>query len=1183
MISKKTKADNFLRIQFLLIVLLSMLNLDVIAQQFDEILIVDCDPCAPSDVCSVDLNADNFQDILFASTDGILGWYENIDGESFSNKIIIATDLRFLREVASHDIDNDGDEDVLAATAEGFLYLYLNNGLGEFSLISEAFVDMEIVTDMMISDLDGDELIDVVFVGIPDVVWFKNLGNMQFSSEVLIPEEIVQTIALADLDDDEDIDIIYSSAKHDVISWFVNDGSGNFAIDTIGTTPFLITSLFIGDFNGDDEKDILASSDREDETIWYENLGNESYAKLETISVDNNVFAHAIDADNDGDLDILADFPFGSDGLYWIENAGSGEFNIETNFPVQNVVSYASAVPWVFVNADFNNDGYIDILYCDRLTDAIGVYRNKGEGQFEDVFLSVHPIELSVVITDDIDLDGDIDIISASRIDNKISIFENLRFNNFRERVINVSNNTGRRLTKGDFDGDGDIDLLSSDVSLEKGKIAWLRNEDNASNFTEIPIPSDVTVISGIEGIDFDLDGDIDIVYKTTFQDHHVGWHENLGGGEFSEARFLFDLAQNQTIANADLNGDSLLDFIWKDDNIGWYRNMGNGEFSGQIIDSLVTNPRLVYPVDFDLDGDIDILMSPTEGRLYWYENLDSGIFAEKQLLIPFPDQIIVDIHVVDIDFDADNDILISYIRNGTDFFCFENLGDGRLAAKDVRRFRNGVDCIQAADFDGDRDIDILGCSDNAIFIFEDISNQSLIKGNVFWDDNNNGVKDSLEFGIAKIALRLQQNGRRTFTNDQGDYQFSVFQNRLYDIEVFNTECWQTTNDSIIQDIPVLIGEEKVVNIGMNLIPDASSASIYMTSSPTRCGFSVPFWLTVENDGCNSINGVYGFVLNPLVEFNEFVVAPDIINGDTVLWEFNNLGPSETIERRFSGQISGVDAIGEFIEITSLVYTINQSGQTTLLDSYDFLSEIRCAYDPNDKLNFPARENLKDDGFDKNYTLFEEELEYIIRFQNTGNDTAFNVEITDRLDPNLDIETFQLIDYSHMCAATIENDGFVKFKFENILLPDSITNEPLSHGYVRYHISSKNNLEENTNIENTANIFFDFNPPIITNTANNLMVSSLPVTTNTNELFQPQNIQVYPNPSNGNFVVEFPPNLKIDHTLIVIDINGQLISSNKLDNNINRFENTNMNDGLYFYYVKNNKGSVVSQGKIVKF
>ncbi|MEO0404414.1 MAG: T9SS type A sorting domain-containing protein, partial [Bacteroidota bacterium] len=117
------------------------------------------------------------------------------------------------------------------------------------------------------------------------------------------------------------------------------------------------------------------------------------------------------------------------------------------------------------------------------------------------------------------------------------------------------------------------------------------------------------------------------------------------------------------------------------------------------------------------------------------------------------------------------------------------------------------------------------------------------------------------------------------------------------------------------------------------------------------------------------------------------------------------------------------------------------------------------------------------------YILPETEIEYLVRFQNTGNAPATTVTIRDTLDANLDLETFHLRSNSHDVQATLDPETReVVFLFENIMLPDSTANEPESHGYVSYEVTPLEGLAPESSIENTAYIFFDNNPPIVTNT-----------------------------------------------------------------------------------------------------
>jgi uncharacterized repeat protein (TIGR01451 family) len=137
---------------------------------------------------------------------------------------------------------------------------------------------------------------------------------------------------------------------------------------------------------------------------------------------------------------------------------------------------------------------------------------------------------------------------------------------------------------------------------------------------------------------------------------------------------------------------------------------------------------------------------------------------------------------------------------------------------------------------------------------------------------------------------------------------------------------------------------------------------------------------------------------------------------------------------------------------------------------------VTGSYDPNDKQEAhggfitPAELNAG------------KPLVYTIRFQNTGNDTAFNVVIRDTLPANSDWNSFEMVQASHPYTLTITDDRYAKWTFANILLVDSNRNEPLSHGYLTFRIKAASTVAIGDKINNSASIYFDFNPPVITNT-----------------------------------------------------------------------------------------------------
>ena len=175
--------------------------------------------------------------------------------------------------------------------------------------------------------------------------------------------------------------------------------------------------------------------------------------------------------------------------------------------------------------------------------------------------------------------------------------------------------------------------------------------------------------------------------------------------------------------------------------------------------------------------------------------------------------------------------------------------------------------------------------------------------------------------------------------------------------------------------------------------------------------------------------------------------------------------------------------------------------------------KVTGSYDPNDKKLFV-------NGIEKSGDILVKDtiLDYQIRFQNTGNADAINIYVLDTISKNLDLSSFEFISSSHACDVIYLGDRVYKFDFPNIHLIDSITNEPLSHGYIKYRIKQNKVNILGTEIKNTAYIYFDFNDPVVTNTTLNTVsieTKSLGIHTNS---FNP--LKAYPNPVNSQLTIE---------------------------------------------------------------
>ena len=140
--------------------------------------------------------------------------------------------------------------------------------------------------------------------------------------------------------------------------------------------------------------------------------------------------------------------------------------------------------------------------------------------------------------------------------------------------------------------------------------------------------------------------------------------------------------------------------------------------------------------------------------------------------------------------------------------------------------------------------------------------------------------------------------------------------------------------------------------------------------------------------------------------------------------------------------------------------------------------EISDSYDPNDKQVNPQ-------GITGNHYVSESDpVKYTIQFQNTGTATAYKIIIVDTLSNLLDLATLNINGASHNFEYEVLGEDVVilAFTFNDINLPDSTTDEPNSHGFVSFTISPIDSIAPGTQIENSGNIYFDFNSAIRTNT-----------------------------------------------------------------------------------------------------
>jgi uncharacterized repeat protein (TIGR01451 family) len=242
-----------------------------------------------------------------------------------------------------------------------------------------------------------------------------------------------------------------------------------------------------------------------------------------------------------------------------------------------------------------------------------------------------------------------------------------------------------------------------------------------------------------------------------------------------------------------------------------------------------------------------------------------------------------------------------------------------------------------------------------------------------------------------------------------------------------------------------------------------------------------------------------------------------------------------------------------------------------------FCERNRNSFDPNEIKGYP--EGLTDRG----YINVNQELEYIIRFQNTGTDTAFNVRIENKIPlAELDLSSFSAGAASHPYQFILSKDGNLIFSFRDILLPDSSSNEQASHGFVQYKIKPIKKLGNGTEIKNKAQIYFDFNVAINTNIDLHTIGVPVIVTTEETSSDNAQFLQITPNPLTS---VSYINNPHVDEneifSLHCIDMHSKEIWKQNFKGHTTIISRGNMHNGVYLLVLKDRHGMTIAVNKLL--
>jgi hypothetical protein len=448
-------------------------------------------------------------------------------------------------------------------------------------------------------------------------------------------------------------------------------------------------------------------------------------------------------------------------------------------------------------------------------------------------------------------------------------------------------------------------------------------------------------------------------------------------------------------------------------------------------------------------------------------------------------------------------------------------------------------------------------------------SNYYLITGKIYADINSNGIQDIGETALANKKVTETSTGRFAFSNQQGDYSVAVLDTGNYNVSTQPITWYNTLPVIHSATFSGLHQKDSLKDFAFQPIGSYEDVCVDITPMGAfRSGFSANYLISYSNNGTTTVAPSVYFFPSGNITYQSASIVPVQITPDSVIWNLPALLPFQTgsfiVTVQINLGLSMGTLINSSVHIEPYITDVNPS-----CNNSNWEVRTTGSYDPNDIL-------VSEFSFTTTQISNSPWLDYYIRFQNTGNDTAFTVKILNPIDTNkLDISSIEFVNASHPVNinwSKLQNS--MEFKFENILLPDSITNEALSHGLLHYRIRSQSTLNAGDTIKNFAFIYFDFNEPVITNTAKTIIV--LP-TGLAGTIPSPGKLLVFPNPAENSISIS---GIQLENgkaQLRLMDIYGKLILEKTIAETTANLETDQLAKGVYLIQSGGSRATFVKQ------
>ncbi len=1032
----------------------------------------------------LDVNYDGLLDII---TD--IGPYLNTGNGTFTPHLISEYAITQVQ-----DFNGDGYMDLvvrLSSSNANLSKIKFNDGLGNFTTCQSCTIPTGILT--VCNDFNGDGLSDIIVEqGI-----YLNDGTSNFTTTDTIVDSFLQypqKFGCFDTDNDGVNEIYYNNNEEVLRMEYSND---HWEASTTQTPNESWLEIRFGNVNNDAFTDvILEKTGISPPYVWScltdsSSEINEPQLLFENENLGSSLEGNFMDLNGDGIIDC---WQIHADSLYFWLNDGAGNYTEQTaNFPV-----YDFRPPII---ADFDNDNIPDIVYTGT----------NGEEQFAigdgSLNFSIQPQQLtispSIETMQVLEYDNDNlpDILFSTR--NEIVQFKNMGNLEFLNPQVIFENTNIMNFQFEDAEMDGDKDLFVSkiDGSLE----LYANNGVNNFSFDQVIVePAPLIGIYPTRTIRFkaaNLFGDSipEIITHQGWGIDTIGWNldihikeevlvranntytSSIVVSDYNDTGYLFSIYNDYEIKVGDFNSDDKTDYAMSNSLNTFHYGVDGPNF----VSLPQSDPNFSISTqggNIDSDSNIEFLGSSNTNEIIVYE-VDSNMTMMYDTLALGP------IYASKL-IDCNNDFLLDILQfqpPSWNTAVHINEGNNQFTTYgnfNLRPISPEFPLIQKdLDLDGDQDLvwQYMG-----ILITENTGQSiSSIQVNTFLDINANGVNDN-EPVLPYQPITIVPSGATYYTNSNGQTGVVVIAGE-YEIQAVTSDIWQPSGNTLY--VVSISDSSQIIDFDFGFVPNGILPQInlsYIAQSD--------FCDTLVHSTISAIN--YGNTSGPVViqlqtdSLCHVISSNFPFNADENIytWTIDSIGFVQNHNIELVLGYPGVSALGEQLSQELTWIQIDEDSTIITSDSLLVSELIACGYDPND---ITETKGWTDEG----YILSGDMLEYTIRFQNTGNASTENVRIENQLSDLLDKESFQVIAWSHEFNVVIDENRKAIFHFPEINLPDSGSNQLESNGFITYKIHSINDIDPWISIYNTADIYFDMNPPVITNTESNIIYDCTGIST----------------------------------------------------------------------------------------